>query len=54
MKLTLIITTYNCPDALLLALESISGQTIRPGRMILASELQDQEIMLYVNPLEIT
>tara|TARA_B100000787_G_scaffold170207_1_gene164834 strand:+ start:1921 stop:2718 length:798 start_codon:yes stop_codon:yes gene_type:complete len=38
MKLTLIITTYNCPDALLLALESISGQTIRPDEVIVADD----------------
>ena len=38
MKLTLIITTYNWPEALLLVFESIKRQTILPDEVIIADD----------------
>jgi len=38
MKLTLIITTYNWPDSLLLVLKSILNQTILPDEIIIADD----------------
>jgi len=38
MKLTLIITTYNWPEALLLVMESIKYQTILPDEVIIADD----------------
>ena len=38
MKLTLIITTYNWPESLLLVIESIRRQTIPPDEIIIADD----------------
>ena len=38
MKLTLIITTYNWPESLLLVIESIKRQTILPDEVIIADD----------------
>tara|TARA_B100000795_G_C22723920_1_gene408624 strand:+ start:341 stop:1138 length:798 start_codon:yes stop_codon:yes gene_type:complete len=38
MKLTLIITTYNWPEALLLVMKSIEGQVILPDEVIVADD----------------
>jgi glycosyltransferase involved in cell wall biosynthesis len=38
MKLTLIITTYNWPNALWLVIESIRGQTIPPDEIVIADD----------------
>ena len=38
MKLTLIITTYNWPEALLLVIESIKRQTVFPDEIIIADD----------------
>jgi glycosyltransferase involved in cell wall biosynthesis len=38
MKITLIITTYNWPEALLLVLKSIEGQSILPDEIIIADD----------------
>ena len=38
MKLTLIITTYNWPESLLLVIESIKHQTIHPDEVIIADD----------------
>ena len=42
MKLTLIITTYNWPDALLLVLNSVKNQTILPYEVVIADDGSDQ------------
>jgi len=41
MKISLIITTYNWPDALLLVLESIRHQTLMPSEIIVADDGSD-------------
>jgi len=38
MKLTLIITTYNWPDALLAVIESVKNQSILPNEVIIADD----------------
>ena len=38
MKLTLIVTTYNWPESLLLVMESIKKQTILPDELIIADD----------------
>ena len=38
MKLTLIITTYNWPESLLLVIESVKKQTILPNEVIIADD----------------
>ena len=38
MKLTLIITTYNWPESLLLVIESVKRQTILPDEVIIADD----------------
>ena len=38
MKLTLIITTYNWPESLLLVIQSIRNQTISPSEIIIADD----------------
>ena len=43
MKLTLIITTYNWPESLLLVIESIKRQTILPDEIIIADDGSSQE-----------
>ena len=43
MKLTLIITTYNWPEALLLVFESIRHQTILPNEVIVADDGSTEE-----------
>jgi glycosyltransferase involved in cell wall biosynthesis len=43
MKLTLIITTYNWPESLLLVLESIRRQTITPDEIIIADDGSDSK-----------
>jgi glycosyltransferase involved in cell wall biosynthesis len=42
MKLTLIITTYNWPEALLLVIESIRNQTMFPDEVIVADDGSDK------------
>lgn len=43
MKLTLIITTYNWPESLLLVIESIKRQTILPDEIIIADDGSSEE-----------
>ena len=43
MKLTLIITTYNWPESLLLVFESIKNQTILPDEVIIADDGSTEE-----------
>ena len=43
MKLTLIITTYNWPESLLLVIESIMLQTIFPDQVIIADDGSNKE-----------
>jgi len=43
MKLTLIITTYNWPESLLLVIDSIKLQTILPDEIIIADDGSDKE-----------
>ena len=43
MKLTLIITTFNWPEALLLVLESIKYQTLIPDEVIIADDGSDEK-----------
>ena len=43
MRVSLIITTYNRPDALLLVLRSIEGQIKLPDEVIIADDGSDRE-----------
>ena len=43
MKLTLIITTYNWPESLLLVIDSIKRQTILPDEIIIADDGSTKE-----------
>jgi glycosyltransferase involved in cell wall biosynthesis len=43
LKVTLIITTYNWPEALLLVLKSIKNQTILPDEIIIADDGSNKE-----------
>lgn len=49
IKISLIITTYNWPEALLLVLESISLQTILPNEVIIADDGSTEETRSQVN-----
>ena len=41
MRVSIIITTYNRPDALLLVLQSIEGQTKLPEEVVIADDGSD-------------
>ena len=43
MKLTLIITTYNWPESLLLVIESIKYQSVCPNEIIIADDGSSKE-----------
>jgi glycosyltransferase involved in cell wall biosynthesis len=45
MKLTLIITTYNWPESLLLVLKSVLNQTVYPDEIIIADDGSGSETM---------
>ena len=49
MKLTLIITTYNWPESLLLVLKSIEFQTILPDEVIIADDGSTRETYDLIN-----
>jgi glycosyltransferase involved in cell wall biosynthesis len=49
MKVTLVITTYNWPDALKLVLDSISNQTILPNEIIIADDGSNEKTKDLVN-----
>jgi glycosyltransferase involved in cell wall biosynthesis len=49
MKLTLIITTYNWPESLLLVIESIKRQTILPDEVIIADDGSADETKNLIN-----
>jgi glycosyltransferase involved in cell wall biosynthesis len=49
MKLTLIITTYNWPESLLLVIESIKRQTILPDQIIIADDGSTEETRDLIN-----
>ena len=49
MKLTLIITTYNWPESLLLVIESIKRQTILPDEIIIADDGSTKETKDLIN-----
>jgi len=49
MKLTLIITTYNWPESLLLVIESIKLQTILPDEVIIADDGSTKETRDLIN-----
>ena len=52
MKLTLIITTYNWPEALLLVIESIKVQTIIPDEVIIADDGSNTETKDLINNIK--
>ena len=57
MKLTLIITTYNWPESLLLIFESIKCQTILPYEVIIADDGSNEStsrLILSFNIISIT
>ena len=43
MKLTLIITTYNWPESLLLELQSVENQLVSPSQIIIADDGSTKE-----------
>ena len=45
MRISLIITTYNRPDALLLVLKSIEVQSLSPLEVIIADDGSDEKTM---------
>ena len=49
MKLTLIITTYNWPEALLLVIESVKLQSIKPDEVIIADDGSSKETKDLIN-----
>ena len=49
MKITLIITTYNWPESLLLVIESIKRQTILPDEIIIADDGSTKETKDLIN-----
>jgi len=49
MKLTLIITTYNWPEALLLVMESIERQVRQPDELIIADDGSSEETKNLIN-----
>ena len=49
MKLTLIITTYNWPESLLLVIESVKRQTVLPDEVIIADDGSDKETKDLIN-----
>ena len=51
MKLTLIVTTYNWPESLLLVMESIKKQTILPDELIIADDGSGEKTRDLINPL---
>ena len=52
MKLTLIITTYNWPAALLLVLKSVENQSIKPDELIIADDGSRDETKNLINKLK--
>ena len=53
MKLTLIISTYNWPESLLLVMESINCQTILPDEVIIADDGSTKETKVLINSFNI-
>jgi len=53
MKLTLIITTYNWPESLLLVMESINCQTILPDEVIIADDGSAEKTKVLINRFNI-
>ena len=53
MKLTLIITTYNWPEALLLVMKSVNCQTILPDEVIIADDGSTKETKVLINSFNI-
>ena len=49
MRISLIITTYNRPDALLLVLKSIEVQSLSPLEVIIADDGSDEKTMELIN-----
>ena len=49
MKITLIITTYNWPESLLLVIQSIRNQTIWPNEIIVADDGSRNETKELIN-----
>ena len=49
MSLSLIITTYNKPDALFLVMQSISCQSILPSEVIIADDGSDKKTQKLIN-----
>jgi len=54
MRVSLIITTYNRPDALLLVLQSIESQTRLPDEVIIADDGSNQYTQKVVNDFQIS
>jgi glycosyltransferase involved in cell wall biosynthesis len=54
MKITLIITTYNWPESLLLVFESIKCQTILPNEIIFADDGSTEETKNLINSFNIS
>ena len=53
MKLTLIITTYNWPESLLLVIQSIRNQTIWPNEIIVADDGSRNETKELINNIKV-
>ena len=49
MRISLIITTYNRPDALLLVLKSVEIQSVSPSEVIIADDGSDDRTMELIN-----
>jgi len=54
MRVSLIITTYNRPDALLLVLRSIEDQTRLPEEVIIADDGSDEDAQKFVSDFQIS
>ena len=52
MRVSLIITTYNRPDALLLVLRSIEDQTRLPEEVIIADDGSNQYAQKFVSDFQ--
>jgi glycosyltransferase involved in cell wall biosynthesis len=54
MKVSLLIATYNWPDALFLVLESVKSQSILPNEIIIADDGSKNETQLLINNFKAT
>ena len=54
MKVTLVITTYNWPEALKLVLESITNQSVLPNEVVIADDGSSQETYDLIKSFNLT